>query len=180
MPEPTEQTAPPADRHDRHWLAKMLVASAVLAAALLGAAFLTPALRLHYHAWMFRSGRDTDGKHLGYVAESLARRKAAVSGIAELLASPNSKFRRPDETEIFYVYSFQTTQYSTSESGWLLEVRDGQVVACRADTWFHATGKPMPPGGGGTLPMPPPIPEREGTGPMPGSSPPGLGPPPLQ
>ncbi|GAG45813.1 unnamed protein product, partial [marine sediment metagenome] len=66
----------------------MLMASAALAAVLLGAVFLTPAARLHYHAWRWRSGRDPQLKSLRFVAQHVLDNELDREAIIGLLGEP--------------------------------------------------------------------------------------------
>ncbi len=67
----------------RRWWLRMLVASAALVAVLLGVVYLTPIVRLHYHAWQYRKGGDL--VHLKAAARILRDRKAHIDTVRRLL-----------------------------------------------------------------------------------------------
>ena len=85
------ETSPPVP--DRYWWVKMLVASAALAALLLGFAFLFPVARLHYHAWQYR--KNGNGQSLEIVARWLADKHADRATITRLLGSPERSLSPP-------------------------------------------------------------------------------------
>ena len=89
MTEPADQPSSPAERRDRHWLAKMLVASAALVMVLLGLCFVGPAVRVHYHGWSYRSGRGREAS-LAVVGDWAVRRSLSEAKVCRLLGPPTS------------------------------------------------------------------------------------------
>ena len=89
MSSPADQPAPPADRRDRHWLIKMLVASAVLVTLLLGLWFVGPVARVHYHGWSYRSGRGREAS-LTVIADWAVRRSLSEAAVCRLLGGPTT------------------------------------------------------------------------------------------
>ena len=80
------ESAAPAP--DRRWWLKMLAASVALVALIAAIACIGPVTQLHYHAWRYRTGRDTDGSSLKLVAKRLAAKRATVAEATDLLGTP--------------------------------------------------------------------------------------------
>ena len=80
----------------------MLVASAALAAILLGAYFLAPVAQVRYHVWRYKSGRDVKGESLKWLADWTARHKMDRSSIESLLGKDVGG--RTDRLEYYIVF----------------------------------------------------------------------------
>jgi hypothetical protein len=90
------------DKPPGRWWLRMIVASAVLVALLLGAAFVAPAIPLHYCAWRYRRRCDR-GQDLPRLAGELLRMRASRERVTRLLGPPGSEERRPDgRVALFY------------------------------------------------------------------------------
>ena len=70
----------------RRWWLRMLVASAALVAVLLGAVWVTPVARLHYHARQWRKHKDFN--QLKAAARILRDRRAHIETVKRLLGPP--------------------------------------------------------------------------------------------
>lgn len=79
----------PPKLEDRRWWLKMLVASAALAALLLGLCFGAPLAQVHYHAWKYRSGRDDWDGSFERVAHWAISRRMTRDQVVRLLGPPN-------------------------------------------------------------------------------------------
>ncbi len=79
---------PEADKPPRRWWLRMIVASAALVAVLLGVVWVTPVVKLHYHAWQWRKHKDMD--QLKAAARILRDRKAHYETVKRILGPPDS------------------------------------------------------------------------------------------
>jgi len=108
------------------WWLRMLIASAALAALLLGAYFLTPAGMLHYHGWRHRTGRDKRAESLKFVADWAVARRLKRETVIGLLGKPD----RHDEAALDYISN------GPPHSGylmWALRIRFEEDVAVAVD-----------------------------------------------
>jgi hypothetical protein len=98
-------------RRDR-WLAKMLVSSAALAAALVLLAWATPALRLGYYGLRYRLdwGRK---EALEILAVEALNRRFSVAEVRSLLGEPSCRRWLPD-VELFYSWHGPASWSETS------------------------------------------------------------------
>jgi hypothetical protein len=101
----------------RFWWARMLLACALLAAALVALAVLAPIGRLHYVAWRYRrqlESRDpwptapnpTSPSDLRQAADMLASRRASPEFVRRLLGPP-SYFARTEDGGLIHFYNDQ-------------------------------------------------------------------------
>jgi hypothetical protein len=118
----------------------MLVASAALAALLLGAYFLTPVMRLHYHAWRYRSGRDPTGTHLEGAVKHLVNLKAGEDVVRRFLGEPSARF--PVDAKELVALHYHLAQWGDIRVYEVL-IQRGRVASVRS--WTQGgTPPPMP------------------------------------
>ena len=98
------------------WLAKMLAASAALAAALAFLAWAAPALRLHCYGLRYRLdwGRD---EALDVLAKEALQRRLSSAGVRLLLGEPSCRRWVPDDREELCYRGHRTASWSQDAPG---------------------------------------------------------------
>jgi hypothetical protein len=114
----------------------MLVASAALAAVLLGAYFLTPVARLHYHAWRYRGDRHANDKHLKPALDALVARRASKQTLLRLLGEPDLILGEGEDCRLTYRVGLHL--------GYTIAVEHGRTTSL-TEVVFYPDGRPPPP-----------------------------------
>ncbi len=99
----SEPGSTPQPKPARRWWLRMLVASAALVAVLLGAVWLTPVAKLHYHAWEFR--KHLRAEDFNATVKVLRKRGASPEVVGRLLGKPRASDHMPDEA-VIWLYDY--------------------------------------------------------------------------
>jgi len=140
----------------------MIVASAALVAVLLGAVWVTPVVKLHYHAWQYRRDifkTEGTGRHLKKAAELLRTRRASPEAARRLLGAPGREERARDGAlSLHYCRLHRPLSVRRGEPYVKLVFRDG-VLTSVEDYEEHRLPSVQPPPRGFQIPLP--IPKGE-------------------